>query len=91
MINGNKIWITNGNLCTMVPVVCKTDPESGAKGMSVLLVDVDTPGVSRSRPIETLHRGCANETEFFFENVRVGRERLLGGREGGGSNRSWAC
>ena len=84
VINGNKIWITNGNLCTMVPVVCKTDPESGAKGMSVLLVDVDTPGVSRSRPIETLHRGCANETEFFFENVRVGRERLLGGREGGG-------
>jgi acyl-CoA dehydrogenase len=84
VINGNKIWITNGSLCTMVPVVCKTDPEGGTKGMSVLLVDVDTPGVSRSRPIETLHRGCANETEFFFENVRVGPERLLGGREGGG-------
>jgi len=84
VINGNKTWITNGNLCTMVPVVCKTDSESGRGGMSVLLVDVNTPGVSRSKPIETLHRGCANEAEFFFENVRVGPERLLGGREGGG-------
>ena len=84
VINGNKIWITNGNLCTMVPVVCKTDPDSGANGMSVFLVDVDMPGVARGKPIETLHRGCANEAEFFFENVRVGRERLLGGREGGG-------
>jgi len=83
VLHGNKTWITNGNLCTMVPVVCKTDPEAGNRGMSILLVDVDTPGVSRSKPIETLHRGCANEAEFFFDNVRVGPERLLGGREGG--------
>jgi alkylation response protein AidB-like acyl-CoA dehydrogenase len=84
VINGHKIWITNGNLCTMVPVVCKTESERGASGMSILLVDVDTPGVARSKPIETLHRGCANEAEFFFENVHVPRERLLGGQEGSG-------
>jgi len=84
VINGNKIWITNGNLCTMVPVVCRTDSQSGRSGMSVLLVDVDTPGVSRGKPIETLHRGCANEAEFFFQDVRVPTERLLGGREGAG-------
>jgi acyl-CoA dehydrogenase len=83
-INGRKIWITNGNLCTMVPVVCKTDSEGGSKGMSVFLVDVDQPGVGRSKPIETLHRGCAAETEFWFEDVRVPRDRLLGEREGGG-------
>jgi alkylation response protein AidB-like acyl-CoA dehydrogenase len=84
VINGNKTWITNGNLCTMVPVVCKTDNPDGSQGLSILLVDIDTPGVTRSRPIETLHRGCANECEFYFADVRVGRERLLGGREGGG-------
>jgi len=84
VINGNKIWITNGNLCTMVPVVCKTDSQSARGGMSVLLVDCTTKGVSRGKPIETLHRGCANEAEFFFENVRVPAERLLGGEEGGG-------
>jgi acyl-CoA dehydrogenase len=84
VVNGSKTWITNGNLCTMVPVVCKTEQAGGGQGLSILLVDVDTPGVSRTRPIETLHRGCANEAGFFFENVRVGRERLLGGREGAG-------
>ena len=84
VINGNKTWITNGNLCTMVPVVCKTDAAAGARGMSVFLVDVATPGVTRGRAIETLHRGCANESEFFFENVRVGSDRLLGGSEGDG-------
>jgi len=84
VLNGSKTWITNGNLCTMVPVVCKTDAEAGSRGMSIVLVDVDTPGVSRSKPIETLHRGCANEAEFFFDNVRVASDRLLGRREGGG-------
>jgi len=84
VINGNKTWITNGNLCTMVPVVCKTDNPDGSQGLSILMVDTDAPGVTRSRPIETLHRGCATECEFFFADVQVGRERLLGGREGGG-------
>jgi alkylation response protein AidB-like acyl-CoA dehydrogenase len=84
IINGHKIWITNGSLCTMLPVVCKTDPEGGTKGMSIFLVDADMKGVSKSRPIETLHKGCANEAEFFFEDVRVPADRLLGGKEGGG-------
>jgi long-chain-acyl-CoA dehydrogenase len=84
IINGHKLWITNGSLCTMLPVVCKTDPEGGTKGMSIFLVDADMKGVSKSRPIETLHKGCANESEFFFEDVRVPADRLLGGKEGGG-------
>jgi long-chain-acyl-CoA dehydrogenase len=84
IINGHKIWITNGSLCTMLPVVCKTNPAGGTKGMSIFLVDADMKGVSKSRPIETLHKGCANEAEFFFEDVRVPADRLLGGKEGGG-------
>jgi acyl-CoA dehydrogenase len=84
VISGHKIWITNGSLCTMLPVVAKTDAAGGTRGMSIFLVDADMPGVSKSRPIETLHNGCANEAEFFFENVRVPAERLLGREEGGG-------
>jgi long-chain-acyl-CoA dehydrogenase len=84
IINGHKIWITNGNLCTMFPVVCKTDPDGGVKGMSIFLVDANAKGVTRSKPIETLHKGCANEAEVFFEDVRVPADRLLGGKEGGG-------
>lgn len=85
VLNGSKIWITNGNLLSMVPVVCKTGGTDGApSAMSILLVDVDTPGVRQGQPIETLHRGCANECEYFFDDVRVPADRLLGGREGGG-------
>ena len=43
VINGNKTWITNGNLCTMVPVVCKTDNPDGSQGLSILLVDATRP------------------------------------------------
>jgi len=44
----------------------------------------DSKGLAASNGIETLHRGCANEAEVFFEDVRVPKERLLGGRPGGG-------
>ena len=87
IINGHKIWITNGSLCTMLPVVCKTDPEGGTKGMSIFLVDADMKGVSKSRPIETLHKGCANESEFFFEDVRVPATGFSEARKGAGSSR----
>ena len=84
LINGNKIWITNGSMCTMLPVVTRTKEGKGSDCFSVFLVDADTPGLSKGRPIETLHKGCANEAEFFFDNVRVPKERLLGGEEGRG-------
>src|SRR5205085_8231011 len=80
----NKIWITNGSMCTMMPVVARTGASEGSKGFSIFLVDVDMKGVSKGRPIETLHKGCANEAEFFFEDVRVPKERLVGGEEGFG-------
>jgi acyl-CoA dehydrogenase len=84
VINGNKIWITNGSMCTMLPVVCRTSDGPGSKSFSILLVDTNMKGVSKGRPIETLHKGCANEAEFFFEDVRVPKERLVGGVEGNG-------
>ncbi|MFA5630604.1 MAG: acyl-CoA dehydrogenase family protein [Porticoccaceae bacterium] len=84
IVNGNKIWITNGSMCTMLPTVVKMETDGGGVGLSILLIDADSPGVHVSKGIETLHRGCANEAEIFFEDVRVPKERLLGGQPGGG-------
>ncbi|MDB5715727.1 MAG: acyl-CoA dehydrogenase, partial [Sphingomonadales bacterium] len=49
VINGSKTYITNGQLSDLIIVVAKTDPEQGAKGTSLILVDADTPGFSRGR------------------------------------------
>jgi len=84
IVNGSKIWVTNGSMCTMLPTVLKTELDDGGTAMSILLIDADSPGVRVSKGIETLHRGCANEAEIWFEDVRVPKERLLGGRPGGG-------
>ena len=81
IINGAKMWITNANMCTMFPVVCRTENHPG---LSIFLVDANAKGVARSKGIPTLHRGCANEGEVFFDNVRVPHDRLLGGEEGAG-------
>lgn len=84
IVNGSKVWTTNGSMCTMLPTVLKSEMEDGGVGMSIMLIDADMPGVHVTKGIETLHRGCANEAEVFFEDVRVPKERLLGGRPGGG-------
>ena len=84
IVNGSKIWCTNGSICTMYPTVVKMELENGKSGLSILLIDADMPGVSRSTGIPTVHHGAANEAEIFFEDVRVPKERLLGGRPGAG-------
>jgi alkylation response protein AidB-like acyl-CoA dehydrogenase len=84
VINGSKIWITNGSICTVFPVIARTENSDGTSSISCLIVDADMPGVTVGKPIETAHRGCSIETEVFFEDVRVPADRLLGGTEGGG-------
>ncbi|MET0985140.1 MAG: acyl-CoA dehydrogenase family protein [Steroidobacteraceae bacterium] len=84
VINGSKTWITNGSLCTVFPVLARTEKSSGGSALSVFIVDANAPGVHVSKPIETAHRGCSIENEIFFQDVRVPAERLLGGAEGVG-------
>src|SRR5690606_29642925 len=52
VLNGQKTFITNGQLCDLVIVVAKTDPSAGARGTSLILVECDRPGVSRGRNLE---------------------------------------
>ena len=83
VINGSKIFITNGYLCDMVIVVCKTDPEKGAKGTSLIVVETkDCTGFKRGLPLEKVGQKGQDTCELFFDDVRVPVGNLLGEREG---------
>lgn len=77
-INGSKTFITNGWLADLVVVVAKTDPQAGARGTSLFLVETGTPGFSRGRRLEKVGMKAQDTSELFFQDVRVPRENLLG-------------
>lgn len=82
ILNGQKVWITCAHVANKLVVVCKTDPNAGRhKGMSVLLVDADSPGVE-IRPLKMLGRRTTHANEVFFSDVKVPAENLIG-EEGG--------
>jgi alkylation response protein AidB-like acyl-CoA dehydrogenase len=83
VINGSKTFITNGWLADMVIVVAKTDPKGGAKGISLFLVDANTPGFSKGKRLEKVGMKAQDTSELFFQDVRVPKENLLG-KEGMG-------
>jgi len=77
VVNGQKIWTSQGPTATRFLVLARTGtPESRHRGLSVFLVDADTPGVT-VRPI-ALASGRRELAEVFFDDVRVPRDRLLG-------------
>ncbi|XYK82841.1 MAG: acyl-CoA dehydrogenase family protein [Labrenzia sp.] len=85
VLNGSKIFITNGQTADLIIVVAKTDKTMGTKGVSLLVLETEgADGFTRGRNLKKL--GCkANDTsELFFEDVRVPPENLLGGEEGQG-------
>jgi alkylation response protein AidB-like acyl-CoA dehydrogenase len=77
VVNGQKVWTTNAQHADWCMIFCRTDPESERReGVSCLLVDMKSPGVS-VRPLRQLG-GQAEFNEVFFEDLRVPRENLLG-------------
>ncbi|HET7735887.1 MAG TPA: acyl-CoA dehydrogenase family protein [Nocardioidaceae bacterium] len=85
VINGSKIFISNGQRANLVCAVVKTDPEAGAKGVSLVVVEADkTPGLLRGRVLGKVGQHGADTSELFFEDARVPVENLLGGVEGQG-------
>ena len=84
-LNGAKTFISNGFLAGLVLVVAKTDPAQGAKGTSILIVDTqDCPGFRVGRLLDKMGLKAQDTSELFFDDVWVGEEQLLGGREGQG-------
>ncbi|MCU0443539.1 MAG: acyl-CoA dehydrogenase family protein [Microscillaceae bacterium] len=77
VINGSKTFITNGVYSDYIIVACKTNPEAGAGGISLILVERDTPGVS-ARNLNKLGWHASDTGEISLDNVRVPVENLLG-------------
>ena len=79
VINGSKIFITNGYLCDMVIVVCKTgSSDKGSANLSLLIVEADRAGFSKGKPLNKIGMKGQDTCELFFDNVRVPKENLLG-------------
>ncbi|PZQ92874.1 MAG: acyl-CoA dehydrogenase [Acinetobacter johnsonii] len=79
IINGSKIFITNGYLCDMAIVVCKTgDSEKGSANLSLIIVETDRAGFSKGKPLNKIGMKGQDTCELFFDHVRVPKENLLG-------------
>ncbi|MDH1801163.1 acyl-CoA dehydrogenase family protein [Acinetobacter johnsonii] len=79
IINGSKIFITNGYLCDMAVVVCKTgDTDKGSANLSLIIVEADRVGFSKGKPLNKIGMKGQDTCELFFDHVRVPKENLLG-------------
>jgi alkylation response protein AidB-like acyl-CoA dehydrogenase len=78
VLNGSKIFITNGWHADLVIVVAKTNPNAGAKGTSLFLVDAGTPGFEKGKRLKKIGMKAQDTAELFFDNVRVPASALLG-------------
>jgi acyl-CoA dehydrogenase len=81
LINGSKCFITNGGVASLYVVFANSQPEKGARGLSVFVVPRDTPGITVGKVEDKFGHRASNTTELFFEDVRVPAGNLLG-REG---------
>jgi acyl-CoA dehydrogenase len=77
VLNGAKTFITNGSIADYVVVAAKTDPDKGHQGLSLFIVDADTPGFTRSR-VKTLGWRTSHTGELHLDDVRIPAEHLLG-------------
>lgn len=78
IINGQKVFISNGQLCDFVVLATKTDSSAGAKGISLFIVESEREGFQRGRNLEKLGMKAQDTSELFFEDVRVPAGNLLG-------------
>lgn len=83
VINGQKTFISNGHHASLVVLAAKTDLSGDASGISLFLVDTDTPGFERGPMLEKLGQGARDTAELFFNHMRIPAAALLG-KEGGG-------
>jgi len=78
VLHGSKTFITNGILADLVIVVARTDPEAGARGFSLLVVERGMAGFERGRKLDKIGMKAQDTAELFFTDVRVPAANLLG-------------
>ncbi|RSN01824.1 acyl-CoA dehydrogenase [Nonomuraea sp. WAC 01424] len=84
VVNGQKTFITNGINADLVVVVAKTDPDAGARGTTLIVVERGMEGFNRGRNLDKVGMKAQDTAELFFENVRVPAANRLGPNEGEG-------
>jgi alkylation response protein AidB-like acyl-CoA dehydrogenase len=77
VINGSKTFITNGVFSDYLVVAAKTDPSAGGRGISIFIMDRDTPGISATK-LDKLGWRASDTGEIAFDNVRVHQSQLMG-------------
>ena len=90
VLNGTKMWITNGGYADFYLVFATTDPQKKHKGIISLIVSSSLEGVSHGEPIDKMGQRASNTTAVTFKKVRVPTKNLLGG-EGEGFNKAMAA
>jgi isovaleryl-CoA dehydrogenase len=83
VLNGNKMWITNGPDADVLVVYAKTDVEAGAKGITAFLVEKGMKGFSTAQKLDKLGMRGSNTCELVFEDCEVPEENVLGAVGGG--------
>ncbi|MCH2057382.1 MAG: isovaleryl-CoA dehydrogenase [Thalassotalea sp.] len=78
ILNGNKMWITNGPDAHVYVIYAKTDVNAGSKGITAFIVERDFPGFSRHQKLDKLGMRGSNTCELVFENCEVPAENVLG-------------
>ncbi len=83
VINGSKTFITNGYSADLVVTAVRTDPEKGARGITLFAIPADAPGFSRGRKLDKVGQDESDTAELFFEDVRLGEDHIIGELGGG--------
>lgn len=78
VLNGNKMWITNGPDANVFVIYAKTEPDAGSKGITAFIVERDFPGFSRAQKLDKLGMRGSNTCELVFDNCEVPEENVLG-------------
>ena len=83
ILNGNKMWITNGPDAHVFVIYAKTDPDKNSRGITAFIVEKDTPGFSQAQKLDKLGMRGSNTCELVFEDAEVPAENILGEFNGG--------
>ncbi|NLC98893.1 MAG: acyl-CoA dehydrogenase [Actinomycetales bacterium] len=83
VINGSKTFITNGFSADLVVTAVRTDPSKGARGITLFGIEATDPGFSRGRKLDKVGQEESDTAELFFENIRLGDDRIIGEIGGG--------
>ncbi|GKW49340.1 isovaleryl-CoA dehydrogenase [Halomonas sp. NCCP-2165] len=78
ILNGNKMWITNGPDADVLVVYAKTDPDAGSKGITAFIIEKGMPGFSTAQKLDKLGMRGSNTCELVFEECEVPVENVLG-------------